>query len=293
MVTSAEMTSTTEANKLPDIWASDTKDAIMYKEVLAALVTTKYEAQMRVGRTFEIPHNANLTTQTKTEGISNTINYEAITATKQTVTVSTYQYAAQLLNVVAEVQSNYDERRRISQAIGYALARGIEVSIANLFGSLSQIVGSLGADPDDAVLRRAWQYLADAGVEDNACWVWGPAAVAALFGNDKFTSTDYVSGKSAIESAKLPSTLYSYPSYTSNLLTNPAAGQTNCALFHKEQFSLLRQIKPTVKTHYDMNTNADGVLGYDLYTADELEWVAETPGSLTTGDYGGVLIRSA
>lgn len=292
MVSSAEMTTTTESVKLPEMWADDTKDAIQHEAVLANLVTTKYEAQMSIGRICHIDHNANLTTQTKTEGISNTINWEAITATRQQLTVSTYQYAAQLLNVVVEKQSNYNERKPIAERIGYALGRGVEVSIAGLFGSLSQIVGTLGADPDDTVLRRAWQYLADSSIFSNACWVWGPAAQAALFGNDKFTSKDYVSGTSAIEDAKLPK-LYSYPSFLSNLLTNPATGQTNCALFHKEQFSLIRQIKPIVKQHYMPQYNADSILGFELYTADELEWVAETPGSITTGDFAGVLIRTA
>ncbi len=290
--TELDTSAATNAEMVPEIWASDTRDAIEYKEIVTKLVNTTYESQMRIGDIFHIPLRANLTTQSKSEGISNTITFEAINEAEQTVTVSTFEYAAQLLGNVLAIQSNYDERQRITHAIGYALVRGIEVTITALFQTFSQIVGTLGADIDDGILRRAWQYLADSAVDSDANWVFGPAAVASLFGNDKFTSKDFVSGQSAIETAKLP-TLYSYPSYVSNLLRNPATGQTDCALFHREAIILIRQLLPTIKQQYLIRNDADGILGVDLYTADEANWVAETPGSNSTGDFGAVLIRSA
>ena len=294
MVSDTELT-TLEATNLemvPEIWASDTRDAIEYKEIVAKLVNTSYESQMSIGAVFHIPLRANLTTQSKSEGLGNTITFEAIDANEQQVTVSTFEYAAQLLGNVLAIQSNYDERQRITHSIGYALVRGMEVTLTALFASFSQIVGTLGADIDDGILRRAWQYLADAAVDSDSSWVFGPAAVASLFGNDKFTSKDFISGQSAIETAKLP-TLYSYPSYVSNLLNNPATGQTQCALFHREAIILIRQLMPTIKQQYLIRNDADGILGVDLYTADEANWVSETPGSLSTGDFGAVLIRSA
>src|SRR3990167_276127 len=189
-VTDREITTTTAANFIPEIWARDTRNAIEFEAVLSKVVNTKYEAEMKVGDTLHIPLRSNLDTQTKTQGVSNTITFQAVTEGVQNITINTYEYAAQLLNDITAAQSKYSERERIAHAMGYSLSRGVEVSIAALPQSFSQIVGTLGADPDDAVLRRAWQYLADAGVTSNATWVFGPAAVAALFGNDKFTSKD-------------------------------------------------------------------------------------------------------
>lgn len=298
--TDREMTSTTAAAFLPTIWADDTRDAITYEEVLSKLVDTTYEDEMSIGRTLQIPIRANYNTYSKTEGIAGAITFQSQLGTTgsgtnyQSITVSTFQYASALLNAVVAAQSKYEERQRIAKGLGYALMRGVEVGIATLFGSFSQIVGSLGAEPDDAVLRRAWQYLADAGVTADAAWVFGPAAVAALFGNDKFTSRDYVN-QPVIESAKLPP-LYSFPAYTSNLLTNPAGGQTNCTLLHREAIIMIRQVKPTVREQFLIRYIADGVVAFDLYNVSEAVWSAEAPtgdSDPTVGDYGAVLIRSA
>ena len=298
MVTDREMTSTTHTEFLPTVWADDTRDAIEFEEVLSQLVDTHFEAQLTVGRTLSIPLRANLNTQTKTEGVGNTITFQSVpgsAANNQDITVSTYQYAASLLNAVVAAQSNYDERQRISHSMGYALMRGIEVSISSLFASFSQITGTLGADLDDAILRRSWQYLRDIGITSGANWIFGPAAVASLFGNDKFTSKDFINGKSAIESAELPA-LFSYPVFVSNLLNAPASGQTQCTLMHREAVILLRQIKPTVRESYLIRNNADGLLAFDLYNASEAVWVAEAPAGdndPSQVDSGAVLIRSA
>lgn len=300
-VTDREMTSTTAAAFLPTIWSKDVRMAIEYEEVLAALCNTKYESELSVGRTIRIPIDSNLNTQTKTEGVGNTITFQSIPGTAgsgtnyQSVTISVYEYAAQLLNIVVEAQSKYAERQRIAHKLGYSLMRGVEVTIAALPQNFSQIVGTLGADPTEANLRRGWQYLADAGVTRNAHWVLGPAAISALFANDKYTSKDFISGKSAIESAQLPD-LYSFPVYKSNLLRAPASGQTECFLAHREAIILIRQVRPTVKTDYLIRNNADGIIAYDLYNAVEAIWSAEAPTSdadPTVGDYGAVLLRSA
>lgn len=307
MVTDREMETGSHPDFAPTVWADDTQDALEFEMVLPTLVNTSYESQMSLGRILRIPIRGNLDTQTKTEGISGTSNdivfqapvgtsteYGVGTspATHQDVTISTYEYAAQLLNSVLAVQSNYDERTRTAHALGYALARGVEVTIAALLGSFSQIVGTLGADPDDAILRRAWQYLADVGIQENATFVLNPSAIAALFGSDKFTSGDFV-GKKVIESATLPM-IYGYGVVRSNLLTASGTG-TNCALIHKNAIILIRQIQPTVREQFLIRKIADGIVAYNLYAAEEAAWSAEAPtadADPTVGDFGGVLIRT-
>lgn len=304
-ITNAEMTSATHADFLPTVWADDTRDAIEFAEVLPKLVTTQYEDELSIGRVLRIPQRMNFSVQTKSEGFSSTVNFQAQDregdgGQYQDITVDTFQYAAALLNAVVAAQSKYDERQRIAHGLGYALMRGVEVSISALFGSFSQIVGTLGADVDDAVIRRARQYLSDSGIYADASWVFSPAAESALFGISKYTSSDFVD-KPVIESATLPS-LYNYPAYVSNLLTVPATGQTNCGLIHKEALSLLRQIKPTFVEQFLIRNLADGVVAYQLYSTDELEWISEgamvdsadNPSDAgAVGDFGAVLIRSS
>lgn len=300
-LTTLEITSTTHAAFLPEIWADDTQDAIEFKEVLSKLVNTSYEDEMSVGRVLHIPHRSNMATQTKTEGISNTVVFNTITQTNQDVTVSTYEYAACLLNAVVQAQSKYNDRAALAGKMGYALVRGMEVSIAALPQNFSQTVGAYGGDIDDSVLRRAWQYLADGGFYEDASWVFSPGAAQSLFAQDRVTSKDFQSGsKTAFETATLPN-LYSHPAYVSNLLRSPASGQHDNALFHKSAVILIRQVKPTPKTQYRIEYNADAMLMFDLYAVAETEQPTETPTSASAGagsselealgDSGAVLIK--
>lgn len=295
-VTSSEITSITHAAFLPEIWSDDTQDALEFKTVIAELVTTKFEADMSVGRILHIPHRSNMATQVKTEGITNTVTFQAITQTNQDITVSTYEYAACLLNKVVQAQSKYADRQALSKKMGYALARGMEVTLAALAQNFSQTVGSYGTDTDDSQLRRSWQYLADGGFvdEDNDCaWVFSPGAKQSLFGQDRFVSVDFQT-KRAIESAQLPN-LYGFPAYHSNLLRSPAAGQHDNFVQHRSATILIRQVKPTVEAQYRIDYNADAMLIWDLYTAVEAEQPAETPSAdgteSTLGDSGAVFIK--
>ena len=106
---------------------------------------------------------------------------------------------------------------------------------------------------------------------------------------------DFVNAKSVIETATLPPIL-NHPAYSSNLLRNPAAGQTECALLHREAVILLRQIKPTFVEQFLVRNLADGIVAYNLYNASEANWVQEAPAGNsdpTTGDFGAVLIRTS
>ena len=264
---------------------------MQFAEIISKLVNTKFESDLSVGRILHIPHRSNLTTQTKTEGVANTIVFEAITQTNQDITVSTYQYSAVLLNAVVQAQSAYNDRQALANAMGYSLMRGIEVNLSALFASFSQIVGTLGASIDLALLLRAWQYLADGGFASDASWILSPAMASDIFSTDKLTSKDFVTTP-AIERAQLPSIL-SFPAYVSNLLTSPATGQREAALLHRTAVILIRQVEPTPKTAYLMRYNADGLLMFDLYASAEAEQPAEAPGSESLSDTGAVLIRGA
>ena len=308
-VASREIDSTTHAAFLPQVWADDTQDAVEFKEVLSMLVNSSHEAEMSMGRILSIPHRSNMATQSKTEGIGNLIVYNVITQTKQDITVSTYEYAACLLNAVVQAQSKYNDRKALADKMGYALVRGMEVSIAALFATFSQAVGNYGGSTDDSIIRNAWRLLADAGfvadtsdVNVSCAWVFSPGAEETLFGQDRFVSKEFQSGKSAIETARLPS-LYGIPTYRSNLLTSPSAGQHDNAVFDKSAVILIRQVKPTPKTQYRIEYNADAFLIYDLYAVAESEQPTEAPTSAQGGtdntelesvsDEGAVLIRGA
>lgn len=299
MATDTVITTLTEASFIPEIWSKDTQDAIQFEEVVAKLVNTQFESDMKMGgRILHIPHRSNLTTQSKTAANERETDpdhsgheylFESITNTEQAITISNLEYSAVTMTEVVQKQSQYLEREKLSKSMGYALMRGMEVTLTALFQSFSQIVGGLGQDLDESMLRRAWQYLADAGFFNDAAWIFSPGMAAALFGNDKLTSRDFVNTP-GLERAQLPNFL-NYPGYVSNLLRSPGSGQHEGALLHRTALILIRQIMPTAKADYLIRQNMDAMLMYDLYATAEAEQPTETPGSETLGDAGAVLIR--
>ena len=78
MVSDAEVTSTTDAAFMPDIWSRKTADAAQFKAVVTETVDKSLESQVSMGRVVHRPHRSNLTTQSKSEGVSNTVLFEAI-----------------------------------------------------------------------------------------------------------------------------------------------------------------------------------------------------------------------
>lgn len=271
-----EITSTTHAAFLPELWSSDVQKAMEFKQVLAALVDTRFEKDVKgVGRIVSVQRYSNIQNQTKTEGIGNEISFTAITQGRQRITVDTYEYVAVLLNAVVQAQSKYNDRANLTDRMAYSLVRGMEVKIANIFQTFTQSVGTYGQDFTDPIVRSAWQLHADKGFYDDSVWCFSPGAAQSLFGIDRFVSRDFVR-QSAVETAKLPN-LYNHPAYVSNLLRSPAAGQHDSALFHRSAIILLRQVQPTFKEQYRIEWNADALLAYQLYAVAKAELVAETP----------------
>lgn len=77
-VTDAEMTSSTEGAFLPEVWSQKTADAAQFKAMVTETVDKSLEDEVQMGRIVHRPHRSNLTTQSKTEGVSNTVVFEAI-----------------------------------------------------------------------------------------------------------------------------------------------------------------------------------------------------------------------
>lgn len=299
MPSGVEITSTTHAAFLPELWASDTQKAMEFKQVLAALVDTRFEREIKtMGRILSIQRYSNIAVQSKVEGLANEIQFNAVQQDRQRITIDTYQYVAVLLNAVVQAQSKYNDRAALTDKMAYALVRGMEVNIANVAQTFTQTVGAYGSDATDADLRKAWQFLADAGFYDNASWVFSPGMAQSIFGIDRFVSKDFQDDTPAVQTAKLP-TMYNHPAYVSNLLRSPSAGAHDNMLIHKSAIILLRQVAPSFKEQYRIEWNADALLAYQLYAVAKAQIPKETPidnngsspGTELVGDQAGVLIK--
>src|SRR6266542_992752 len=112
-VTDASITRTTAANFIPQVWADGVLASVEFSSMLQTRVVRDYEGEIsQMGDTIHVPYLSNLTTSTKTAGVSNTILFEAITEGKQDITVTTQEYAAFLIENIVQAQINQDIRAK-------------------------------------------------------------------------------------------------------------------------------------------------------------------------------------
>jgi hypothetical protein len=290
--------STTEAaNFIPELWSTGCLKAVEFAAIIQKRVTRDYEGEIKSGGdTVHIPRLSNLTTRTKTA--STDISYDQITETKQDMTIATHEYAAFQIENIVQVQANQDLLKRYQNKIGYALARGREVTLSALFASLSQIVGAYGLELSSEDYLDAWTYLANAGLLETdpapggeSSIILSNAAYAAALKVDEFTDRTINPEGNAIQQAKVGN-IYGTPVFRSNLLTVPSAGQHDCVMMHKSCFSLAVQDVVPVRSQWLIDALSDAVVGWNIYGVAELNYPPETPGGSTAVDNRGVLLKT-
>jgi hypothetical protein len=285
------------ANFIPELWSTGVLKAVEFAAVIQKRVTREYEGMIKGGGdTVHIPRLSNLTTRTKSA--STDISYDQITEGKQDMSITTHEYAAFKIENIVEVQSNQDLQKRYTNKIGYALARGREVTLANLFASLSQIVGAYGVELTAADYLDAWTFLANAGVLEtdpapggDSSIILSNAAYAAALQTDVFTDRNFNPDGNAIQQAKVGN-IYGTPVFRSNLLTVPSAGQHDCVMMHKSCFALAVQEEVPVRSDWIIEALADAVVGWNIYGVAELNYPPETQGGGGAVDNRGVLLKT-
>lgn len=287
----AEVTTTTAAAFLKEVWTKETIDAIQHAQVLRPTVRPWPEADLRSSRTIHIPHTSNLSASTKTEGTD--VTFEAITQTNQDITVSTWRYAAFEVNSLVQTQSQYDLIQKYSQKVGYALARGIETDLSALPDNLSTSVGTFGVE----LTEDDWNTIVtnldnNSAPDERFAWL-SPAAVAAVRKIDKFVSSDFVGGPNATASQTANvGGILGLQLVKSNLLESPSAGQHDCCAFARPQFILAMQKEPALETDRIIESLTDAVVGHGIHAVAEAEIPAEAAGSESLDDEWGNWLKT-
>jgi len=301
VVTNANITATTAANFIPEIWASNTLDAVEFATILAKLVCRDYEGEVKsMGDTVRINHINNYTAQDKSSGVSNVINFEAITHGQTTITIDTHKYAAFQAEAFAQKQAQPGFVEKNTKKLGYALARAMDVSVAALPQNFSaNQVGTYGVELTDSDYASAWQKLAEAGVvmndaEDSQVYiVLSPAAYAAALRTDRFNNRD-TGGDAATDALRRANVgnIYGSKVFMSNLLRSPSAGQHDDFWAHRDIMCLAAQQMPKMESQFIIEQLADAVACHTIYGVAELTRPVETAGSASTTDNWGCLLKS-
>lgn len=255
----ANVTITTGANFIPELWSLEILESSHKNTVMANLVCHHYAKAMKLGDIFHIPNLYEIAAASKAAGtdVTYTANTEAVT----NITVNQHYYAAVKIEDIVEVQANQSMRGRYTTEIGRAVAEAIDDNLAALIDDVAQTVGTLAVDITDDNVIRAVQYLDDGDApQDNRYFAISPACKANLLKIDKFVHGDYkaaIGGVAAGKGRGYFGNIYGLDVYvSSNVEGTNAAGHDN-GIFHEESMALVMQ--------QDVKTVAE-------YSVDSLAW---------------------
>ena len=233
--------------------------------------------------------------ETQTKSASTALDAYVYTDTEQTITINTHDACAIKVESIVQLLSRNDLKNEMQKKMGYSLGRKVDTNLSALFASFSQIVGSLGVELTYDQLLTATQYLREAGYDmhSDVVWMMSTAQGVAMQKMDVFINSQYV-GEDAAVAAHKNATIGSFQGarvIESNLITAPAAGQHESALYHRDLIALIMAQDP--KTHQDFIglDISDVVVMDQVYGYGEVTRYSETPGNITATDTGACLLR--
>ena len=285
-----EVTNTSAAKFIPEIWSDEVIAAYKTNLVLANLVK-KMSMTGKKGDVIHVPKPARGSAHAKTSGTAVTIQNS--TESEVLININKHFEFSRMIEDITEVQALASLRQFYTGDAGYGLAKQVDTNLFELAKSFGDGDGSSyvnsgsfqvntttglieaydadGAtdigDFSDPIFRALIQKMDDADVPmDGRSFIVPPTLRNQIMGIDRYTSTDFVNGKS-VETGKIGN-LYGVDVFVS---TNcPIMDPTDSVkvraaqLIHKDTSVLAEQQAVRSQTQYKQE-----FLG-TLYTADTL-----------------------
>ena len=268
----ANVTVTTAANYIPEVWAADIQKHTRANLVLANLVKRADADVAEYGDTVHFPFLAEVAARDKSAGTD--VTFDAATEAVVDLNIDKHKYFAFVVEDIVKAQSKYDTRGAYTEAAGYAIAKAIDGSLAALATGFSNTI-TAGAALEDADVIDAIQTLDAADVpRENRAFVIHPEAMADLRALDKFTRYDAV-GKSGVQDGRnngLVANVYGIDVYMTTQITESAGTPNllNNMMFHKDALVAAIQLAPKVEAEYSVDKLGWKVATHTIYGVKEL-----------------------
>jgi len=222
---------------IPEIWGERINDYYESKLVIAGFFTNRSSELTEGGDVLYTPNTTEFTTTAKSNATAVTLNYP--TETKITLAVDQWYEASFAIEdrEAAQVKHSYYIQERYAKNCGYAVAKKLEVALAQLFDNFSQTVGASTTALADSEIREAIAYLENANIdttEDVAFFLHPNVFWNQVQNLDKFSLA--VNSPVNDPTGKTPKArLYGIPIYVSTNIQqiSGTVGRANC-LAHKD-----------------------------------------------------------
>lgn len=156
----ANITATSAANFIPEIWAQTALQALRSNIVLARLVTRDSDvASFTVGDILHVPVPGTFTANDKAAG--GNVTTQVPTDSSVDLTLNKHKEVTFLIEDVARAQANQDLMLRYLRNATIPLAEALETDIWGLYSGLSSSIGTSGTDLSASTIRTARKTLND------------------------------------------------------------------------------------------------------------------------------------
>lgn len=272
----ANMTGTTMANWLPEVWSHLATITYRSNVVLDPLMDHRWEPEIGPGRgdTVNIPNFTQNTSANKrsTFGTGASVTFDAVTESQTQLLIDQLAYKAFRMPVEMALQSMTPYQQLLVDGIGQAVALKVDAELASDDTNGIDALTAIGLDNEDVnddVILEGETVLNDnnAKVEDRF-FVVSPATRASLMQNEVIRNQLYggtVGNLPGNRGAGFLGSVYTLNVYMSNNLESGTAGKKN-GMFQRECIAFASQ--QDIKFEQDLNIE-DGLfnqfIGYKVY----------------------------
>ena len=268
----AEVTTSTAANFIPEMWRDAIMDFAMRKFQLKNQVSDFSSLMSGGGDILHIPKVTEETAANLSSGSA--VTYGANTDGEVQLTVDQHAYEAKRIGDHVRIQESADLFNAYAKSMGYAIAKYIENYIA-----VSVIQTATGNDvslSDDntfttALIRSGLQKLLDANhdyADGETYFYMSPAAyMSALSLQDFYDASRRGDGTNPNVSGSVGQ-IYGIPTFVSTDFDDDGgSGDETAAIFKKESVYFAAQLQPRVQSAYDIDYLSTSVVVDCLFGA--------------------------
>lgn len=279
----ANVTVTTGANFIPELWADAILDYAERKFSLKNKVTDLSSMLSSGGDTLHIPRVDEESASSKTAG--GIVTYSANTDAKTDLSVDQHFYNAKRIDDIVKVQESADMFNMYAKSMGYALAKKVENYLAvDVIQSATANDVTLTTDNTftSALIRSGTQKLMDIGVDytSDTYLYASPGAYNSLFALDEFSLANEAGRASAHATGSQGSIMGMDAFFSVDWDDDGGTGDETASIFTKDSVIFAMQIAPRVQSSYDIDYLATSLVVDVLFGASLVQSAGDSAGQI-------------
>ena len=279
----ANVTTTTAANFIPELWADAILDYAERKFSIKDKVTDVSSMLSGGGDTLHIPRVDEESATVKADDTA--VVYSSTTDGKTDLSIDQHFYNAKRINDVVRVQESADLFNMYARSMGYALAKKVENYLAvDIIQSATANDVALAADNTftSALIRSGTEALMNAGVDytSDTYLYASPAAYNSLFALDEFSLANEA-GRASAHATGSQGSIMGMDAFASvDWDDDGGTGDETASIFTKDSVVFAMQIAPRVQSFYDIDHLATSVVVDVLFGASLVQAAADAAGQI-------------